>query len=106
MGLNKEKRLKYMRNWRNDNREKVREQRRKYHRKGLPVPTHSMPEVCEICGNPPSGRLTVLCVDHCHTTKKFRGWLCNNCNIGLGNFKDNQMTLSNAIRYLNGEHLK
>ena len=39
-------------------------------------------------------------VDHCHTTKKVRGLLCNLCNVGLGTFKDNTETLTNAIVYL------
>jgi hypothetical protein len=39
-------------------------------------------------------------IDHCHKTKKFRGILCNNCNIGLGQFKDSIMRLRKAISYL------
>ena len=38
--------------------------------------------------------------DHCHSTLKFRGILCQNCNLGLGNFKDNQQYLYSAIEYL------
>lgn len=39
-------------------------------------------------------------VDHCHVTGKIRGLLCNLCNVGLGAFKDNLVSLQNAINYL------
>lgn len=39
-------------------------------------------------------------VDHCHSTGKIRGLLCNLCNVGLGAFKDNIESLQNAIVYL------
>lgn len=39
-------------------------------------------------------------VDHCHTTGKVRGILCNECNRGLGYFHDNSISLENAILYL------
>lgn len=39
-------------------------------------------------------------VDHCHTQGHVRGILCNECNRGLGYFKDNTATLHNAIAYL------
>ena len=38
--------------------------------------------------------------DHCHTTHKFRGWICHSCNIALGMFKDNIDTLKRSITYL------
>ena len=39
-------------------------------------------------------------IDHDHTTDKFRGFLCCNCNRLLGDAKDDQEILESAIRYL------
>lgn len=39
-------------------------------------------------------------VDHDHKTNKLRGMLCDNCNLGLGNFQDNTDILISAIEYL------
>jgi hypothetical protein len=41
-----------------------------------------------------------LHVDHCHTTGKVRGLLCNNCNNGIGKLKDSTELLEKAINYL------
>jgi len=41
-------------------------------------------------------------VDHCHTKGHIRGILCNECNRGLGYFKDSPTTLLNAVKYLEG----
>jgi len=53
------------------------------------------PEQCEICGS--IGR---ICYDHCHTTGKFRGWICIRCNSVLGFVKDNSETLLALVKYL------
>ncbi len=59
-------------------------------------------EKCKICGNVcPSGKS--LAVDHDHDTKKIRGLLCKNCNIGLGLFFDNISLLETAIEYLKND---
>lgn len=43
---------------------------------------------------------TKLVVDHCHKTNKVRGLICQDCNRGLGSFKDNVEYFKNAILYL------
>ena len=55
---------------------------------------------CYICEKHMSEFSKSLYVDHCHTTGKVRGLLCNSCNKGLGDFKDNTLYLLKAIKYL------
>src|SRR5690606_973341 len=55
-------------------------------RAGLPTPTRAEPALCECCGQLPGKKS--LAVDHCHETGKFRGWLCTNCNTGIGKLGD------------------
>jgi hypothetical protein len=50
---------------------------------------------CKICN-----KSNAACVDHCHQTGAIRGLLCQCCNKGLGNFKDNPELLHRAIDYL------
>lgn len=52
--------------------------------------------MCRICGEVGEN----LFVDHSHATGKVRGLLCNNCNAGLGMFRDNPEFLVSAISYL------
>lgn len=47
-----------------------------------------------------NGDIRPLSVDHCHKTGRVRGLLCNQCNAGLGNFKDNLESLRSAVEYL------
>lgn len=44
-------------------------------------------------------------VDHCHTHGHVRGIICNECNRGLGYFKDNPKALINAAKYLTDQDL-
>jgi len=39
-------------------------------------------------------------IDHCHVTGKGREYICHNCNIGLGSFRDNVVLLNSAVQYL------
>lgn len=54
--------------------------------------------VCAICCRPP--KFPSLSIDHCHETNKFRGLLCEDCNHGLGHFRDNIEVMQAAIVYL------
>ena len=73
----------------------VREQnklRRKLKRYAPPKP-----KMCACCGKRVPDKMVL---DHCHITLKFRGWLCINCNMGLGKLGDNIEGLMKAVRYL------
>lgn len=52
---------------------------------------------CAICGNSE----LILAVDHDHKIDKVRKLLCNNCNAGLGSFKEDVNILLKAIGYIN-----
>jgi hypothetical protein len=54
--------------------------------------------VCAICKEPPRGQH--LSVDHDHKTGQIRGLLCNECNSGLGKFKDSISLMAEGIKYL------
>ena len=51
-------------------------------------------------------KLQVWVLDHCHDTETFRGWVCFNCNTGLGGFKDNLTITENAVNYLRKHQAK
>jgi hypothetical protein len=55
---------------------------------------------CAICGIEESVCKQKLCMDHNHTTGKFRGWLCHKCNSGIGSFDDNPHLLEKAASWL------
>ncbi len=90
-------------NWRLKNLEKIRRDDRKRHY----IRTYDLaPELAEqlvqnrtgeccICGH-----ISLLVVDHCHTTGQVRGLICAACNSVLGYSRDNIKTLENTIKYL------
>jgi len=105
----KEERLKYCKEYYNANAERVikRTTKRtlKWRYNLTPEQLITMHKdqgnLCKICKSPPKeGRN--LDVDHCHTTGKIRGLLCNNCNRGIGHLQDNITILQSAITYLEG----
>lgn len=58
-------------------------------------------QVCAICKSPNAGGRGAFHADHDHDSSQPRGVLCHNCNVALGNFKDNPEILQSAIEYLN-----
>lgn len=53
---------------------------------------------CAICNKVPHQKR--LSVDHCHTTGKVRGLLCNYCNIAIGHLGDGALGVQRALDYL------
>lgn len=51
---------------------------------------------CAICGK----EAPRWYIDHDHKDGKVRGLLCFSCNVGLGSFKDEVISLKRAIAYL------
>ena len=76
-------------------------------RKNNPIPDNHR---CEVCGksstelrprlNRHGVELNCWFLDHDHESGRFRGYLCMNCNLGLGKFMDDPEILANAIKYL------
>ncbi len=54
--------------------------------------------VCAICKRAATAK--AFHVDHDHTSGNVRGLLCDNCNRGLGCFKDDIERLASAIAYV------
>lgn len=55
---------------------------------------------CEICAATVSRQGKRLVLDHCHATGAVRGILCDACNIGIGNLRDDPTLCLNAAKYL------
>ena len=39
-------------------------------------------------------------LDHCHSSMKFRGYICTSCNSGIGLLHDDPEILERALKYL------
>lgn len=62
-------------------------------------------QCCQVCGVSitKSGKANL---DHCHKTGKFRGWLCGDCNKGIGLLGDTPAGVTRALAYLVKAKLK
>jgi hypothetical protein len=113
---NKDKVAAMSNNWRQNNRERVRARERVYRKANrkkrnlqstlarYKLSSEDYQKIldrsggkCEICGQ---DFTKTPHVDHCHITKQVRGLLCGKCNIGLGHFQNDAVTLQKAISYL------
>lgn len=74
--------------------ERFRAEQRRY--RGLPEPVRPCPEACECCGKKQN---KALHLDHDHSTGRFRGWLCNGCNGGIGMIGDSIEGAMNVVAY-------
>jgi hypothetical protein len=54
---------------------------------------------CECCG-----RIDKLHLDHCHSTDKFLGYCCKNCNVGIGHLGNSPEGVARALDYLQRAH--
>ena len=53
---------------------------------------------CPLCSRFVSNGKWVL--DHDHTSHLMRGWICNECNVGIGKAMENKIVLHNWIKHL------
>lgn len=53
--------------------------------------------MCQICGVDCGN---AICLDHCHVTGVFRGFICNGCNAIIGYARENVDRLGKIIDYL------
>jgi hypothetical protein len=60
------------------------------------VPTYTI--ICQACEVDVGS--TKICLDHNHATGKFRGWLCDDCNVSLGRMKDSAERLRRLADYI------
>ena len=90
------------------NAELARQRKLLKEKHGTAPPDH----ICPICQRGEEelkgsgGRAGVWVLDHCHTTNQFRGFICHQCNRGLGLFKDSVDNLKRAQEYLKAANKK
>jgi Recombination endonuclease VII len=100
----RQKNIEYQTKWRKRNPESVRRAKLKHRYGFVPPPA---PTMCEACSRPFSevSKHHGACVDHDHATGKFRGWLCNDCNLAIGRAGESRDRLQLLINYLDNAAL-
>lgn len=58
---------------------------------------HLKTENCDCCGQKHHKSLVI---DHDHNTLKFRGWICEDCNLGIGKLGDDIAGIEKALSYM------
>jgi hypothetical protein len=118
----------YRRNWYKENKERLKELKKVYYqnnkipqrerdllsRYGISIKDYDLMREnqeykCKCCGVTeqtllelyPNSHHKTLCVDHCHTTQKVRGLLCNKCNTFIGFLEARSQHFEKAVSYLN-----
>ena len=96
--------------WKQNNPDKVIAQKRRESCRKYGIDETYIPTIlglvftqdnCDICKRSlEKEEIAILNIDHDHTTNKFRGLLCNNCNWGIGQFNDNVELMKAAIFYI------
>lgn len=91
----------YKRKYRETNRKKFAYWQRisRYKKSGLSAP-YPPPECCEACGVKLDTMAHGPCLDHCHLTGLFRGWLCHKCNSALGLAGDTPEAVRRLLSYI------
>lgn len=97
---NRETKAVYHKDWQQEHRKELNDYNRERwlataypHVTGIPEtgPASS----CEICGSTDD-----ICMDHCHETNAFRGWLCRACNLRVGRPHVNYELRQRILAYL------
>ena len=100
-------RVRETRRLRNAHPERQRKQRDSYYRRTYGISADQADEIlegqngrCAICCTPAPERLASMHLDHDHATGAIRGFLCIDCNQGLGKLRDSPDLLLRALVYL------
>lgn len=95
------------REWRNANRAEIAGRRREQ-KFGISAEQAAellelQGQACAICGRAFTADLKPH-VDHDHASGRVRGFLCTNCNCGIGQFRDDPVVLLAAADYITSRH--